>query len=119
MARRARFVWGDVRAWEHEPATVLATDDRTPESRGCIAHARATAVTALRDMLLRGIPAGRWRTGSGEGLDPREQLRHFVAIHAYPQNQKTPALPCPHMGQPLVQHRGGRGLPQRFVWRGK
>ncbi|MFJ2598922.1 hypothetical protein [Streptomyces erythrochromogenes] len=54
----ARSVWGGVRAWEHELATVLATDDGTPESRDCIAHARATAVTAMRDMLLRGIPAG-------------------------------------------------------------
>lgn len=79
------YVWDDVLAWERELATVLAADDRTPESRERIAHARATAVTAMRDMLLRGIPAGEranqlWR--GGEGPDPREELRHFVATHA-------------------------------------
>ncbi|MFE2131537.1 hypothetical protein [Streptomyces amritsarensis] len=78
------YVWDAVRAWERELATVLAADDGTPQSRERIARARATAVTAMRDMLLSGIPAGEtenqvWR--GGEGPDPREELRHFVATH--------------------------------------
>ncbi|MFF2198295.1 hypothetical protein [Streptomyces sp. NPDC058157] len=79
------WAWDDVLAWERALATVLATDDGGPESRERMAGARATAVAAMRDMLLRGIPAGElvnqlWR--GGEGPDPREQLRHFVATHA-------------------------------------
>ncbi|MET9608110.1 hypothetical protein ABZZ17_24090 [Streptomyces sp. NPDC006512] len=78
------YVWDDVLAWERELATVLAADDGTPESRERIARARVTAVTAMRDMLLSGILAGErvnLRRG-GEGPDPREELRHFVATHA-------------------------------------
>ncbi|MEV7508493.1 hypothetical protein AB0O42_09355 [Streptomyces sp. NPDC089922] len=79
------YAWRDVRAWERELAAALATDDGTPESRDRLARARATAVTAMRDMLLGGISAGEmenriWR--GGEGPDPREQLRNFVATHA-------------------------------------
>ncbi|MFJ3633811.1 hypothetical protein [Streptomyces sp. NPDC090112] len=57
-AHTEMFMWDAVRAWERKPATVLAEEDRTPESRERIAHARATAVTAMRDMLLRGCPGG-------------------------------------------------------------
>ncbi|MFK0016945.1 hypothetical protein [Streptomyces sp. NPDC091027] len=84
-AHMEMFMWDAVRAWERKLATVLAEEDGTPESRERSAHARATAMTAMRDMVLRGIPRGRrvndiWR--DGEGPDPREELRQFVASHA-------------------------------------
>ncbi|GAA0272752.1 hypothetical protein GCM10010302_07940 [Streptomyces polychromogenes] len=79
------WVWDDVLAWERALSAALAADDGTAESRERTARARASAVTAMRDMLLRGIPAGEianrvWR--AGEGPDPREQLRRFVAAEA-------------------------------------
>ncbi|MEU8432816.1 hypothetical protein AB0F18_07840 [Streptomyces sp. NPDC029216] len=78
------WVWDDVLRWERDLATVLATDDGTEESGEQIARARATATSAMRGMLLRGIPAGErvnqiWR--DGEGPDPREELRRFIATH--------------------------------------
>ncbi|RPF43686.1 hypothetical protein EDD96_0192 [Streptomyces sp. Ag109_G2-6] len=78
------WVWDDVLGWERALATALAADDGTAKSRERTASARATAVAAMRDMLLRGIPAGEtanqiWR--EGEGPDPREELRRFVAAH--------------------------------------
>ncbi|WP_331728101.1 hypothetical protein [Streptomyces sp. NBC_00158] len=72
-------------SWERALATALADGDGTADGRERTLRARATAVAAMRDMLLRGIPAGervnRIRRG-GEGPDPRVELRHFVATHA-------------------------------------
>ncbi|MFJ3514329.1 hypothetical protein [Streptomyces sp. NPDC090131] len=90
------YVWDDVLAWERELATVLAAADGSPESGERIARARATAVTAMRDMLLRGVPAGEtanqsWRRG--EGPDPREELRHFVARRTHRWTGRTTGPP--------------------------
>jgi hypothetical protein len=78
------WVWDDVLAWERALATALATDDGTAESCERIARAKGRAVEAMRDMLLRGIPAGE-RVNQvlrgGEGPDPREELRQFVATY--------------------------------------
>lgn len=78
-------VWDRVRDWERRLAEVLAADDGSEDSRRRGEAAKRAAVSEMRDMFLRGIPAGErsnqiWRKGLGP--DPRDELRQFIESQA-------------------------------------
>lgn len=78
-------VWDRVRAWERRLADVLAADDGSEDGRRRSQAAKRAAVSEMRDMFLRGIPAGEssnriWRNGLGP--DPRDELREFIESQA-------------------------------------
>jgi hypothetical protein len=73
-----------VLARERQSADALAADDRSEKSRQRVTAAKRAAVSAMRDMLLDGIPSGKRanRTWLKEQRpDPREELRRFVESH--------------------------------------
>ncbi|WP_405827199.1 MULTISPECIES: hypothetical protein [unclassified Streptomyces] len=78
------YAWNKVGAWQRQLTEVLAADDGSEESRHRVTAAKRAAASAMRDMLLAGIPAGvqtnqTWSDGLGP--DPREELRRFVETH--------------------------------------
>uniref|UniRef100_A0AAU2K2V9 Uncharacterized protein n=1 Tax=Streptomyces sp. NBC_00049 TaxID=2903617 RepID=A0AAU2K2V9_9ACTN len=79
------YAWNKVGAWRRQLSEALAADDGSEESRHRVTEAKRAATSAMRDMLLAGIPAGVatnriWSDGLGP--DPCEELRRFVETHS-------------------------------------